>query len=61
MMVGLDGTIVAALIRPSIPLHASLGGIQWMSNACLLALAVSLIAVGKAGDRFGTRRSSSPG
>ena len=59
MMVGLDGTIVA-VANPAIQshLHASLAGIQWISNAYLLALAVSLIPAGKAGDRFGTRRSS---
>jgi EmrB/QacA subfamily drug resistance transporter len=31
-------------------------GIQWISNAYLLALAVSLIAIGKAGDRFGHKK-----
>ena len=57
MMVGLDGTIVA-VANPAIQshLHASLAGIQWISNAYLLALAVSLIAAGKAGDRFGHKR-----
>src|SRR5712671_3921043 len=57
MMVGLDGTIVA-VANPAIQshLHASLAGIQWVSNAYLLALAVSLIAIGKAGDRFGHKR-----
>jgi EmrB/QacA subfamily drug resistance transporter len=57
MMVGLDGTIVA-VANPAIQshLHASLAGIQWVSNAYLLALAVSLIAAGKAGDRFGHKK-----
>jgi EmrB/QacA subfamily drug resistance transporter len=57
MMVGLDGTIVA-VANPAIQshLHASLAGIQWVSNAYLLALAVSLIAIGKAGDRFGHKK-----
>jgi EmrB/QacA subfamily drug resistance transporter len=57
MMVGLDGTIVA-VANPAIQshLHASLAGIQWISNAYLLALAVSLIPAGKAGDRFGHKR-----
>src|SRR6266566_2980490 len=57
MMVGLDGTIVA-VANPAIQshLHASLAGIQWISNAYLLALAVSLIAAGKAGDRFGHKK-----
>src|SRR6266487_4747742 len=57
MMVGIDGTIVA-VANPAIQshLHASLAGIQWVSNAYLLALAVSLIPAGKAGDRFGHKR-----
>jgi len=59
MMVGLDGTIVA-VANPAIQshLHASLAGIQWISNAYLLALAVSLIAIGKAVTGSATRRSS---
>jgi MFS family permease len=54
MMVALDGTIVA-VANPAIQshLHASLAGIQWVTNAYLLALAVSLITIGKFGDRFG--------
>src|SRR5580692_12949270 len=57
MMVGLDGTIVA-VANPAIQshLHASLAGIQWVSNAYLLALAVSLITAGKLGDRFGHKK-----
>ena len=57
MMVGIDGTIVA-VANPAIQshLHASLAGIQWVSNAYLLALAVSLIAIGKVGDRFGHKK-----
>jgi EmrB/QacA subfamily drug resistance transporter len=57
MMVGIDGTIVA-VANPAIQshLHASLAGIQWVSNAYLLALAVSLITAGKLGDRFGHKR-----
>jgi MFS family permease len=54
MMVALDGTIVA-VANPAIQshLHASLAGIQWVTNVYLLALAVSLITIGKFGDRFG--------
>ena len=37
-------------------LHASLAGIQWVSNAYLLALAVSLITIGRLGDRFGHKK-----
>jgi EmrB/QacA subfamily drug resistance transporter len=57
MMVGIDGTIVA-VANPAIQshLHASLAGIQWVSNAYLLALAVSLITAGKLGDRFGHKK-----
>jgi len=57
MMVALDGTIVA-VANPSIQshLHASLAGIQWVMNGYMLALAVTLITVGKVGDRFGHRK-----
>src|SRR3984957_1511178 len=57
MMVGLDGTIIA-VANPAIQshLHASLAGIQWVSNAYLLALAVSLITIGRLGDRFGHQK-----
>ncbi len=57
MMVGIDGTIVA-VANPAIQshLHASLAGIQWVSNAYLLALAVSLITAGRLGDRFGHKK-----
>jgi EmrB/QacA subfamily drug resistance transporter len=57
MMVALDGTIVA-VANPAIQshLHASLAGVQWISNAYLLALAVSLITIGKFGDRFGHKK-----
>ena len=57
MMVALDGTIVA-VATPSIQshLHASLAGIQWVTNGYLLALAVTLITIGKFGDRFGHRK-----
>ena len=57
MMVALDGTIVA-VANPAIQaeLHASLAGIQWVTNGYLLALAVTLIAIGKVGDRFGHRK-----
>ena len=57
MMVALDGTIVA-VANPVIQtdLNASLADIQWVTNGYLLALAVSLITVGKFGDRFGHRK-----
>jgi EmrB/QacA subfamily drug resistance transporter len=57
MMVALDGTIVA-VANPAIQshLHASLAGIQWVTNSYLLALAVTLITIGKFGDRFGHRK-----
>jgi EmrB/QacA subfamily drug resistance transporter len=57
MMVAIDGTIVA-VANPAIQshLHASLAGIQWVTNGYLLALAVTLITVGKIGDRFGHKK-----
>ena len=62
MMVALDGTIVA-VANPAIQEHlnASLAGVQWVTNAYLLALAVSLMTMGKLGDRFGRRRYLCPG
>jgi EmrB/QacA subfamily drug resistance transporter len=57
MMVAIDGTIVA-VANPSIQanLGASLAGIQWVTNGYLLALAITLITIGKIGDRFGHKR-----
>jgi len=57
MMVALDGTIVA-VANPAIQAHlgASLADIQWVTNGYLLALAVSLITIGKVGDRFGHKK-----
>jgi len=57
MMVALDGTIVA-VANPEIQAHlgASLADIQWVTNGYLLALAVSLITMGKIGDRFGHKK-----
>jgi EmrB/QacA subfamily drug resistance transporter len=57
MMVAIDGTIVA-VANPAIQanLGASLAGIQWVTNGYLLALAVTLITIGKIGDRFGHRK-----
>jgi EmrB/QacA subfamily drug resistance transporter len=57
MMVALDGTIVA-VANPAIQsdLGASLADIQWVTNGYLLALAVSLITIGKIGDRFGHKK-----
>lgn len=56
IMVGLDGTVVA-IANPYIAkdLGASLAGLQWVTNAYLLALAVLLIPAGKLGDRYGRR------
>ncbi|TDD37670.1 DHA2 family efflux MFS transporter permease subunit [Actinomadura sp. KC06] len=58
MMVGLDATVVA-IANPAIAkdLGASLSGLQWVTNAYLLALAVSLIPAGKIADRFGRKRT----
>src|ERR1700730_9260685 len=56
MMVGLDATVVS-IATPAIAadLHADLTGLQWVTNAYLLALAVALIPAGKIADRFGRR------
>src|SRR6185437_13091715 len=53
IMVGVDGTVVS-IANPAIArsLHASLSDLQWITNAYLLALAVSLIPGGKLGDGF---------
>jgi EmrB/QacA subfamily drug resistance transporter len=57
IMVAIDGSVVA-VANPYIgrDLHASLADLQWITNAYLLALAVSLILGGKLGDHFGRRR-----
>jgi MFS family permease len=57
MMVAIDGTIVA-VANPAIQSHlgASLSDIQWVTNGYLLALAITLITIGKIGDRFGPKK-----
>src|SRR3984957_16859935 len=57
IMVGVDGSVVA-VANPYIGkgLHASLADLQWVTNAYLLVIAVTLILGGKLGDRFGRRR-----
>jgi len=57
MMVALDSTIIA-VANPAIQshLHAPLADIQWVTNGYLLALAVTLITIGKVGDRFGHKK-----
>ena len=57
IMVGIDGSVVA-IANPYIgkDLHASLADLQWVTNAYLLVIAVTLILGGKLGDRFGRRR-----
>jgi EmrB/QacA subfamily drug resistance transporter len=56
MMVALDGTVVS-VANPTIQrnLHATLAGLQWVTNGYLLSLAVLLIPGGKLGDRLGRR------
>jgi EmrB/QacA subfamily drug resistance transporter len=56
-MIGLDSTIVA-VANPTIGhhFHATLPQLQWVTNAYLLALAVTLITGGKLGDQFGRKR-----
>jgi EmrB/QacA subfamily drug resistance transporter len=55
-MIGLDSSVVS-VANPAIgrDLHASTAGLQWVTNAYLLALAATLILGGKLGDRFGRR------
>jgi EmrB/QacA subfamily drug resistance transporter len=57
MMVAIDGTVVA-VANPSIQSHlnASLADIQWVTNGYLLAIAITLITIGKIGDRFGHKK-----
>jgi EmrB/QacA subfamily drug resistance transporter len=57
IMVGLDGSVVA-IANPVIgeDLGASLSQLQWITNAYLLTLGVTLILAGKLGDRFGRRK-----
>jgi EmrB/QacA subfamily drug resistance transporter len=57
MMVGLDATVVS-IANPAIArdLGADLAGLQWVTNAYLLALAVALIPAGKLADRFGRKK-----
>ncbi|GGW18023.1 MFS transporter [Streptomyces capoamus] len=56
MMVSLDTTIVT-VAQPVMQgdLHTDLTGIQWVTDAYLLAVAALLIAAGRLGDRFGHR------
>jgi EmrB/QacA subfamily drug resistance transporter len=58
MMVGLDATVVS-IANPAIAkdLGASLSGLQWVTNAYLLTIAVTLIPAGKIADRFGRKRT----
>lgn len=57
MMVGLDGTVVS-IANPTIgkDLHASLSGLQWVTNGYLLAIAALLVTGGKLGDMLGRKR-----
>jgi EmrB/QacA subfamily drug resistance transporter len=56
-MVVLDNLIVAATL-PSIQhsLHASLGSLQWVLDAYMLAFAVLMLTAAALGDRYGRRR-----
>ncbi len=57
IMVVLDNTIVS-VANPTIGRHfgATLGELQWVTSAYLLALAGGLITGGRLGDRFGRKR-----
>lgn len=58
MMVSLDSTVVA-VAQPVMRdrLDATIGDIQWVTAGYLLALAALLVIAGRAGDRFGHRRT----
>ncbi|MFK4099083.1 MFS transporter [Streptomyces sp. NPDC019531] len=58
MMVSLDTTVVA-VAQPVMRnrLDATIGDIQWVTAGYLLALAALLVIAGRAGDRFGHRRT----
>lgn len=57
LMIGLDATIVS-VANPTIGrhFHATLSDLQWVTNAYLLALAVTLVFGGKLGDLLGRKR-----
>ena len=57
LMIGLDSTIVS-VANPTIGrhFHATLPDLQWVTNAYLLALSVTLIFGGKLGDLLGRKR-----
>jgi EmrB/QacA subfamily drug resistance transporter len=56
-MVAIDATIVS-VANPTIgrDLHASLGGLQWVTNGYLLALCALLLTAGRFADRVGRKR-----
>ncbi len=56
-MATIDATVVGIAL-PTIgrEFHASLGGLQWVSNGYTLTLAAFLLVGGSLGDRFGRRR-----
>jgi len=57
MMVLLDTSIVSvANATIGTDLHGSLAGLQWVTDAFLLAIATGLVAGGKLGDHYGRRR-----
>jgi MFS family permease len=55
-LVALDGTITA-VANPvlAVELKATLGGLQWVTSAYLLALAGVLVLAGRLGDRWGRK------
>lgn len=56
-MIGIDATIVSvANATIGSDLQASLGDLEWVTNAYLLALTVLLLPAGRIADRFGRRR-----
>lgn len=56
-MVGIDATIVSvANATLGRELHASLAGLQWVTNAYLLTLCILMLSAGRLADRVGRKR-----
>src|ERR1700761_839000 len=58
LVVTIDNTILnTALPTLARVLHASTGGLQWITDAYTLVFAARLVPAGALGDRFGSRRA----
>ena len=62
LVVVVDGSIVNVAIPTLVrQLHASTSAIQWVSDACTLAMAGLLLMMGSLGDRIGRQRTLAGG